>query len=54
MTGILDPRTKIILLILGALHIGLDLALTGEIVVILIFILPFLLQDYINWVFYLL
>lgn len=41
MTRILDPRTKLVLLIFAAFYIGMQLSYTIEIVLILIFISPF-------------
>jgi energy-coupling factor transporter transmembrane protein EcfT len=40
MARILDPRTKIVLLSLGALYIGLPLSLAAETIMMLIFTIP--------------
>jgi energy-coupling factor transport system permease protein len=45
MKRVLDPRTKLLLLILAALYIGLQLPFTIEIILILIYVSPLFFAD---------
>lgn len=46
MTRILDPRTKIILLLLGVFYIGPSMSFTFETIVILVYVFPLLLAGF--------
>jgi energy-coupling factor transport system permease protein len=49
MKRILDPRTKLLLLVLAALYIGLPLHFTTETLLILIYILPLFIAGFYRW-----
>ena len=49
MKRILDPRTKLLLLVLAALYIGLPLKFTTELLLILIYILPLFVGGLYLW-----
>lgn len=49
MSKILDPRTKLLLLILAALYISLSMSSTGEFLLIVIYISPFLMAGLYKW-----
>lgn len=49
MDRILDPRTKILFLILAAVYIGLQLPLGIEILIVLIYILPLFIAGFYKW-----
>lgn len=49
MSNVFDPRTKIILLLLSALLMGLEISLWLEIGIILIYLAPFFISKEIKW-----
>jgi len=49
MKRVLDPRIKLLLLILAAFYIGLNLSMTAELLLILIYVVPFFIGGSFAW-----
>lgn len=49
MARVLDPRTKLLLLILAAVYIGLQLPLAVEVLLLFIYLLPFFIARLYKW-----